>query len=172
MVNIDIVGTSVGGILLFTVGALENTLQLIPGIMVGGPAIAADGSNVGLDDGRTVGTLVGVGVGLTVGTLLGAGVGLTDGDLLGAGVGILVGRFVGNGVGLLVGPIVKTNVGIIVVGNLVFLTLVGRFVLTIFFTDGLGVETDKGEPVGLLVRLTLRLDGLGVGVPSSVTTKV
>ena len=47
MVNIDIVGTSVGGILLFTVGAVENTLQLIPGIMVGGPAMAADGSNVG-----------------------------------------------------------------------------------------------------------------------------
>jgi hypothetical protein len=47
MLNIDIVGTNVGGILLLVVGELENTLQLIPGIIVGGPAMAADGSNVG-----------------------------------------------------------------------------------------------------------------------------
>ena len=85
------------------------------------------------------------------------------GILLGAGVGFLVGRIVGNGVGLLVGPTVKINVGIIVVGN-----LVGLIVLTSFLTDGLGIERDKGE----LVRFTLRLDGLGVGAPSSVTTKV
>jgi hypothetical protein len=86
-----------------------------------------------------------------------------------------VGRIVGNEVGLLVGPIVKTNVGIIVVGNLVGLfvvTLVGMFVLTNRFPDGLDVETNKGKPVGPLVRFTLRLDGLGVGTPSSVTTKV
>jgi hypothetical protein len=83
-----------------------------------------------------------------------------------------VGRIVGDEVGLLVGPIVKTNVGIIVVGNLVVLTLVGRFVLTNRFADGLGVAIGKGKPVGLLVRFTLRLDGLGVGTPSSVTTKV
>jgi hypothetical protein len=96
MLNIDMVGIKVGGILLFTVGALENTDQLRPGIIVGGPATAADGSNVGIADGLTVGALLGIGVGLKVGDLLGNGVGLTVGDLLGTGVGILVGRIVGN----------------------------------------------------------------------------
>jgi|LauGreDrversion2_3_1035106.scaffolds.fasta_scaffold62782_1 hypothetical protein len=45
--NIDMVGTIVGGILLFIVGALENTPQLIPAIIVGRGAIMGVGNNVG-----------------------------------------------------------------------------------------------------------------------------
>ena len=101
--NIEIVGTRVGGILLKIVGALENIAQLI-GISVGEPAV---GNNVGFELGLMVGILVGLGLGLMVGILVGLGLGLIVGILVGLGlsliVGILVGLVVGIADGLLVG---------------------------------------------------------------------
>lgn len=61
--NIDMVGTIVGGILLFMVGELEKTSQFRPAIIVGCAAITGDGNTVG----RAVGARVGKGLGILVG---------------------------------------------------------------------------------------------------------
>ena len=64
--NVERVGTIVGGISLFCVGALENIPQ-VKGIKVGDDIGFNDGNNVGLGDGTTDGFCDGLGDGTTDG---------------------------------------------------------------------------------------------------------
>ena len=73
--NIEKVGTLVGGMFVFTVGPNEKTAQL-NGISVGAEIVAQDGFCVGLGLGLTVGLGLGLPLGLTVGLGLGLPLGL------------------------------------------------------------------------------------------------
>jgi hypothetical protein len=150
--NIENVGTRVGGILLNTVGATENIAQLI-GIIVGEPAL---GTLVGFELGLAVGIIVGTNVGILVGFALGLEVGIFVGFALGIEVGIFVGILVlGLEVGILV---IGLSLGILVdtVGNKVVFG-VRDFLRRILL--GLDVETESSLAIGIEVGIRLVLTG-------------
>lgn len=112
--NIERVGTLVGGMFVYTVGLDEKTAQL-NGKSVGDDNLAQDGFKDGLALGNALGLRDGLGLGFALGLRDGLGLGIRDGlgvglrDSLGLGlalclaVGINVNRIVGLILGLCVG---------------------------------------------------------------------
>jgi hypothetical protein len=134
--NIDKVGTRVGGgVLLCETGALEKIAQL-KGIIVGDDIGVNDGVNVGL----TVGLLVGLVVGFTVGLVVGFTVPFAVGFVLGLVVCLTVGLAVPFAVGFVLGLVVCLTVGLAVP-------------FTVPFTIGLTVGLDVPFATGLLLGI-------------------
>jgi len=155
--NIEIVGTRVGGMLVNFVGELEKIAH-VNGIIVGDEIVVNDGINVGLtvgvEVGLTVGPAVGLTVGVTVGPTVGLTVGVTVGPTVGLTVGVTVGPTVGLTVGVTVGPTVCLTVGV-TVGPTVCLKVgltVGRNVFVI--TEVVGGLT-IGRRLGTLIFLIM-----------------
>jgi len=186
MLNVGSVGTIVGGILLFCVGALENTDQL-NGSKVGDDNGLNDGNNVGPGDGIVVGIGDGPGDGIVVGVGDGIGDGLGDGP--GDGIGDGPGDGPGDGLGVALLS-VGIRVGLAFLDSILFgfteilcglidgfdvvivssFTVIvgigvclGRFVTVLFLVCRLGLlvaTVSSPVCVGTKVRICFLLDGL------------